>query len=158
MKIIISIPIKIPKKIFKIDKSFSTKSEITKRTVEISDAFGIGVDEAKNFVIFKDFTVDINPKDIVYITGESGSGKSVLLRELAYKISSIEDFGGVIRDSDLEINQDEILVEGVGKDTKDALNILSMAGLNEAFLFLRHYRELSDGQRYRHKIAKMLAS
>ncbi|MCP8309660.1 MAG: hypothetical protein H3Z54_13375, partial [archaeon] len=143
MKIIISIPIKIPKKIFKIDKSFSTKSEITKRTVEVSDAFGIGVDESKEFVIFKDFIIDINPKDIVYITGESGSGKSVLLKELANKISGIDEFGGVIRDSDLEIDKDEILIEGVGKDTKDALNILSMAGLNEAFLFLRRYKELS---------------
>ncbi|MCP8314996.1 MAG: hypothetical protein H3Z53_11610, partial [archaeon] len=143
---------------FKIDKSFSTKSEITKRTVEISDAFGIGVDESKEFVIFKDFTIDTNPKDIIYITGESGSGKSVLLKELANKISGIDEFGGVIRDSDLEIDKDEILVEGVGKDTKDALNILSMAGLNEAFLFLRRYKELSDGQRYRYKIAKMLDS
>ncbi len=158
MKITVSIPVKISKKIFKIDKSFSTKSEITKRTVEVSNAFGIGVDEAKNFEIFKDFTIDINPKDIVYITGESGSGKSVLLRELTNKLSCIDEFGKVIRDSDLRIDDNEILVEGVGKDTKDALNILSMAGLNEAFLFLRHYKELSDGQRYRYKIAKMLDS
>ncbi|MCP8322399.1 MAG: hypothetical protein H3Z52_15895, partial [archaeon] len=91
-------------------------------------------------------------------TGESGSGKSVLLKELANKISGIDEFGGVIRDSDLETDKDEILIEGVGKDTKDALNILSMAGLNEAFLFLRRYKELSDGQRYRYKIAKMLDS
>ncbi|MGB9660221.1 MAG: hypothetical protein ACPLY9_06910 [Nitrososphaerales archaeon] len=55
-------------------------------------------------------------------------------------------------------DNNEILVEGVGKDTKDALNILSMAGLNEAFLFLRHYKELSNGQKYRYKIAKMLDS
>jgi len=39
----------------------------------------------------------------------------------------------------------------------EALRCLSIAGLNDAFLFVRRFRELSDGQKYRYRIAKMLA-
>ncbi|MFN3621663.1 MAG: GNAT family N-acetyltransferase [Nitrososphaerales archaeon] len=150
--------IKEPEQIFKVSREFQTKTLVSKRTVEVADAFGLGVDEEKKFTVYRDFTVDINPGDVVYITGESGSGKSILLRELADKIESYPEFKGVVRDWTLEINPDEILVESVGSDTSEALNILSQAGLNEANLFLRRYRELSDGQKYRFKIAKMIDS
>ncbi|MCP8313338.1 MAG: ATP-binding cassette domain-containing protein [archaeon] len=147
-----------PRKIFRVNKSFQTKSVITDRTVAVAEAFGIGIDGRK-FPVFRNFIVDINPGDIVYIVGESGSGKSVLLRELVKQIRIYENvFGEVITDKDLKIDPDEVLVHGVGSSTEEALCDLSMAGLNEAFLFLRRYRELSDGQKYRYKIAKMLAS
>jgi GNAT superfamily N-acetyltransferase len=38
------------------------------------------------------------------------------------------------------------------------LELLSKVGLNDAFLFLRSYEQLSDGQKYRYKIAKMMES
>jgi ABC-type ATPase with predicted acetyltransferase domain len=158
MKIVLRFPVKQPKKLFKVDKSFKTRSKITKRTVLVSQAYGIGVDEEKVFPVFRDFEIDINPNDVVYITGDSGSGKSTLLKMLSEKILESRQFGGVIDANGIRIDENEILVEGVGKSTKEALTILSMAGLNEAFLFLRRYKELSDGQKYRYKIAKMIDS
>jgi len=148
---------RINKKIFRVDKSFRTKSIITDRTVAVAEAFGIGIDERK-FDVFKNFIININKGDIVYITGESGSGKSVLLRELSMLIrKNEEEFGRLIADNELRIDDDEVLVHGVGNNVEEALYYLSMAGLNDAFLFLRRYKELSDGQKYRYKIAKMLA-
>jgi energy-coupling factor transporter ATP-binding protein EcfA2 len=41
---------------------------------------------------------------------------------------------------------------------EEALELLSKVGLNDAFLFLRSYAQLSDGQKYRYKIAKMIES
>jgi len=44
----------------------------------------------------------------------------------------------------------------VGRDVKEAIEILSLCGLNDAFLFLRKFKELSDGQKYRYKLAKLM--
>jgi len=40
----------------------------------------------------------------------------------------------------------------------EGLELLSRAGLNNAFLFIRRSRELSDGQKYRYKTAKLMES
>ena len=88
---------------------------------------------------------------MIYVTGDSGGGKSSLLR--AFKNFFGEES---IELNDLQINSEETLVEGVGKDVKEAIEILSLCGLNDAFLFLRKYKELSDGQKYRYKLAKLV--
>lgn len=146
---------------FKVDKSFKTKSIITKRTIEISEAFGIGIDEEKVFDVYKGFTIDINPGDVVYIAGDSGGGKSTLLKDLADQMGNCDEFKEVLIDKFIEpiiikTLDDKPIIDCVGKDTSEAMNILSMAGLNDAFLFLRKYSELSDGQKYRFRIAWMM--
>ncbi|MCX8191628.1 MAG: hypothetical protein N3F06_02330 [Nitrososphaerales archaeon] len=155
------IRLKEPKRVFKVDKRFSTRSIITDRTVEVSEIFGIGVDEEKVFDVYKGFTIDINRGDIIYITGDSGGGKSILLKELAEQMNEYEEFKDVMLDRSVEPIilrdfADRPLIDCVGRDTNEALNILSMAGLNEAFLFLRRYSELSDGQKYRFRVAWMM--
>lgn len=158
MRIRLTVPVKVPKKDFRVNKKFKSRSKITQRTMAIAEAFGIGIDAEHEFIVFKDFHVDINPGDVVYIVGDSGGGKSVLLKELARKMALSPEFSGVIRSDELSIDPDEVIIEGVGTDVNGAISKLSKAGLNEAFLFLRRYRELSDGQRYRYRIAKMLDS
>lgn len=39
--------------------------------------------DAKEFVVFDNTPIEIEQGDIVYITGQSGGGKSTLLRKLA---------------------------------------------------------------------------
>ncbi|MFX1487227.1 MAG: hypothetical protein ACFFBS_09075, partial [Promethearchaeota archaeon] len=135
----------------KCHAEFSTQAEVTERTVAVCEAFGLGVDEAKHFVVFDDFSLEFCKGDLIYITGDSGGGKTLLLK--AFK----EFFGDeAIELSDLEINPEETLVEGVGRDIKEAIKTLSLCGLNDAFLFLRKYKELSDGQKYRYKLAKLM--
>ncbi|MFQ6115707.1 MAG: ATP-binding cassette domain-containing protein, partial [bacterium] len=64
---------------FIINISYKTKSDVTPRTIKVAEAFGIGTDE-REFMIYDNVELKIGPKDIVYITGDSGSGKSVLLK------------------------------------------------------------------------------
>jgi ABC-type lipoprotein export system ATPase subunit/GNAT superfamily N-acetyltransferase len=141
-----------------LDVVFNPKSDVTTRTAQVSDAYGIGLDETQKFTVYQGLTFDIYPGDSVYITGDSGSGKSLLLRYLKGELEKLDEFGGVIDGADVQIPDDEVLVEGVGKDTEEAIYHLSMAGLSEAFLMTRRYGELSDGQKYRYRIAKMLYS
>lgn len=139
-----------------VNKTFKAKTKVTNRTVDVSEAFGIGIDDEKVFPVFKDFVVDINPGDVVYITGESGGGKSILLMELAKQLEKHKEFRPIVTDRELDIDPNEIVIHGVGKDTAEAIEILSFVGLSEAFLFLRRYKELSDGQKYRYRLAKAI--
>jgi ABC-type transport system involved in cytochrome c biogenesis ATPase subunit/GNAT superfamily N-acetyltransferase len=95
--------------------------------------------------------VRLSQGDVVYITGDSGSGKSVLLRALK------EDLGTeAVSMEDLEASGDKAIIDLVGGSFADALELLSLVGLNDAFLFLRRPGHLSDGQRYRFRVAQLL--
>ena len=130
---------------------FSTKAEITERTMAVCEAFGLGVDEAKLFGVFDDFSMNFRRGNVIYVTGDSGGGKTLLLK--AFRGFFGDEAIGL---SDLEINPEETLIEGVGRDVKEAIETLSQCGLSDAFLFLRKYKELSDGQKYRYKLAKLI--
>ena len=133
------------------DVSFKTSAPLTERTVGVSKAFGLGVDEEREHVLYRDFELRLAEGDVVYITGDSGSGKSVLLRALE------EDLGGEAANiGGLAVEEDRPVIDTVGRSLKEALGLLSRVGLNDAYLFLRSYRELSDGQRYRYNIARMI--
>jgi energy-coupling factor transporter ATP-binding protein EcfA2/N-acetylglutamate synthase-like GNAT family acetyltransferase len=135
----------------KCSVEFSTRAEVTERTVAVCEAFGLGVDEARRFVVFDDFSLDFHRGNLIFVTGDSGGGKSLLLK--AFKGFFGEE---AIELADVEVSPDETLIEGVGKDVKEAIEILSLCGLNDAFLFLRKFKELSDGQKYRYKLAKLI--
>jgi len=135
----------------KCNVEFSTRAEVTDRTLAVCEAFGLGVDEAQHFVVFDDFSLDFNRGDLICLTGDSGGGKSLLLN--AFKSYFGEEAIGL---DELEVDPEETLVEGIGKDVTEAIRILSFCGLNDAFLFLRKYKELSEGQKYRYKLAKLM--
>jgi ABC-type uncharacterized transport system YnjBCD ATPase subunit len=118
----------------------------------VAEAFGLGVDEERKFPVLN-AELKIGPTDIVYITGDSGSGKSVLLRAIR------QDLGDEAVDmAEIQVDQDKPLIETVGATVEEGLELLSKVGLNDAFLFLRTYNQLSDGQKYRYRLAKFLES
>jgi GNAT superfamily N-acetyltransferase len=56
------------------------------------------------------------------------------------------------------VDPNKPLIETVGTTVEEGLELLSKVGLNDAFLFLRTYSQLSDGQKYRYRIAKLIES
>ena len=143
---------------FIIDIAYETAApEPTDRVVSVAEAFGLGLDHWEKFVIYDNAEFKIGPTDIVYITGDSGSGKSVLLKALEKDIR--QDMGlTCINIADIRPSKRLPLIETIGKNLSEGLELLSRVGLNDAFLFLRSYEQLSDGQKYRYKIAKMIES
>ena len=107
---------------FLISISYETGVKVSPRTIKVAEAFGIGVDTRRRFTIYDDVELKITPRDIVYITGESGSGKSVLLRALENDIR---------RDLNLTaVNIDEIrpvlgepIIETVGETFEEGLEL-----------------------------------
>jgi len=137
---------------FSFHVSYETHCTPTPRSLVVAEAFGLGIDEAQMFTVL-DTELKIKPTDIVFVTGDSGSGKSVLLRAIR------KDLGEEAADlNEVVVDQDKPLIETVGKTVEEGLELLSKVGLNDAFLFLRTYMQLSDGQKYRYRIAKLVES
>jgi ABC-type ATPase with predicted acetyltransferase domain len=143
---------------FIINIAYETAApEPTERVIGVAEGFGLGLDQWQKFVIYDNVELKIGPQDIVYITGDSGSGKSALLKALEKDIRQDMELS-CINIADIKPATDKPLIETVGKTLEEALELLSKVGLNDAFLFLRSYEQLSDGQKYRYKIAKMIES
>jgi len=139
--------------VFDIDIRFRVRTQVTPRTIIVSEAFGLGIDKQEQYVVYGNLRLRIGPTDIVYITGPSGSGKSALLRALERLLKP-----NVFNISDVTVDPKKPLIDTVGWTVEEGLELLSRVGLNDAFLFVRRYDQLSDGQRYRYRIAKLIES
>lgn len=139
---------------YTISRKFNTSVERTPRVLEIAEAFGLGLSD-KEFVVYDNLTIDIEQADVVYITGQSGSGKSVLLRDLSQQMSTS---GLRVVDLNKIELEERPVIELVGKTTVEATDLLAKAGISDAYIYLRKPSELSDGQRYRLKLAVLMAS
>ena len=119
---------------FTFNIAYETAAKLTPRSVAVAEAFGLGLDKERRFVILDNVELKISPSDVVLITGDSGSGKSVLLRAF------LEDLGGEAVDmTEVHVEHDKPLIETVDKTVEEGLELLSRVGLNDAFLFLRTY-------------------
>lgn len=137
-----------------IDKRFSTHVERSPRVLEIAEAFGLGLDD-KEFVVCDKLGLEITTGDVVYITGQSGAGKSTILREVAAQLAAA---GQKVANIDEVELLDKPIIDQIGKDMNTGLSLLSIAGMNDANLYVRKPSELSDGQRYRFRLAKVIES
>lgn len=137
-----------------ITRKFNTSVERTERVLEIAESFGLGLSD-KEFIVYDGLQIDVKQGDVVYITGQSGSGKSLLLRDLSSQMTA-----GGLKVADLnKIELDERpVVELLGKSTNEALDLLAKAGISDAWIYIRKPSELSDGQRYRLKLAMLMDS
>jgi len=138
---------------FTYNIAYETATTITPRTINVAEAFGLGIDQTQKFTLYDNIQLKIAPTDIVYITGESGSGKSILLKAIKKDLDT-----EAIDITEIHIDSDKPIIETVGQTFNQALELLSKTGLNDAFLFLRQYNQLSDGQKYRYRLAKLIES
>lgn len=138
---------------FILNKQFQSRVERSDRVIKIAEAFGLGLED-REFVVLDDVEVDVNAGDVIYINGQSGAGKSVLLRELS---QALTDSGHRVTNIDGVEFEDKPLIDQIGRDSMaEAIRLLSIAGLSDAYLYIRKPHELSDGQRYRFRLAKLV--
>jgi ABC-type ATPase with predicted acetyltransferase domain len=135
-----------------INRAFSSSVERTSRVLEIAEGFGLGLSD-KKFVVYDNLEIEVKQGDIVYITGQSGSGKSLLLKDLTAQMRA----GGM---SVVDLNEfvlpEKPVIDIVGKTTNEAADLLAKAGISDAWIYIRKPSELSDGQRYRLKLAMLM--
>ncbi|MEZ6056618.1 MAG: ATP-binding cassette domain-containing protein [Planctomycetaceae bacterium] len=155
---------------------FLPKTNSTRASV-VMDHFGIDFEQGRH-VIAEQLELPVRGGDVVLFTGASGSGKSSLMRALAAKLaeSSFSEMAAtelsydgtadqtsrpmetdtVVNLDDLKL-PDTLLIDALPLPVEEAMNLLSSCGLGEAHLMLRTPSELSDGQRYRFRLALALS-
>lgn len=110
--------------------------------------------------VYVEAEIEVERGDVVYVTGESGGGKSLLVRHLAAEMRVHPDFAPVACSWEVsaKIRSGRPLIDSVGRDVQEAVEVLSAAGLSDVFTWLRRFDELSDGQRMRFVFAKAIDS
>jgi ABC-type ATPase with predicted acetyltransferase domain len=140
---------------YKVSKTFGwPMRQISEKSAAVMRMFGLTADR----LIKSGFTIncqlEINNGDIVYITGPSGAGKSVLLRELEKTIPASER----VNLNKIELDANKSVIDCIEGNLLESLKVLSIAGLSDAFCVLNRVVNLSDGQKYRFRLAVALSS
>ncbi|MFQ6034390.1 MAG: ATP-binding cassette domain-containing protein [Sedimentisphaerales bacterium] len=137
-----------------VSKTFCWRRQITEKAAQVCRMFGLTVDRLAERRITHRCQVQINDGDIVYITGPSGAGKSVLLKELEKSVPA-QDKTNL---AEIDLPSSKTLVDCIEGDLLSSLRTLSTAGLSDVFCILNQPRNLSDGQKYRFRLAMALAA
>ncbi len=134
-----------------LPKRRSTRSAI------VMDQFGIDFEHGLH-VIADNFRISNTPGDVVLCTGQSGSGKSSLLRAMSRTLRNESGGDETVIDVATISPGDQLLIDRLPGSEAEAMHALSQCGLGEAHLMLRTPQELSDGQRYRFQLALGICS
>jgi len=146
-----------------LDLALSRPSAVqpSPHVLEVAAMFGLGIDADRDIPIIPPINLTLAGGQLVFITGPSGSGKSSLLHLITQMVATRSDVrlidmattmpstGGPSSDRPLVDCFDDLPLDRV-------LALLSLAGLNDAFVMLRKPSELSDGQRYRLRLARAM--
>jgi hypothetical protein len=137
--------------------------------------FGLSLEGDREQVVVPPTDLALRPGQVVFVTGVSGGGKSTLLRLIAQAIEAAQrrdaaSSPGLVHLDRLPALPDTALVDALAQpeadqahDQRDATleevcGWLSRAGLNDAAVMLRRPGELSEGQRYRLRLAQAVAA
>lgn len=142
---------------FILKHQIASAVETTPGVLEVAAMFGLGIDRDKHIQLIPETVFNLAPGRIVFVTGSSGGGKSTLLRLIREQIDRDDTAHALSFDALPEI-PDRPLVDCFPQRTLgETLGLLSLAGLNDAFVMLRKPSQLSDGQRYRLRLAQAMA-
>ncbi len=139
---------------YRIAKTFDWAGPVSEDVTCICRMFGLTIDRLARRGPVHECRISMEPGDIVCITGPSGSGKSVLLRELERRIDPDER----INLDEIDLPDDRTVIDCFDCDVIARLRLLISAGLGGVFPMLNRPSLLSDGQKYRFRLAQALAS
>lgn len=135
----------------------------------IQTAFGLKKNHMKQSIIKNLKGLEINSGEVLFLSGSSGSGKTLFLDIVRQKRSLDENIlvSGKIEFSEKfslgelkKLSSKETLIEVLSKKygMKESIQALNSCGLSEAYIYLKKFKYLSEGQKYRAAFADLLLS
>jgi ABC-type ATPase with predicted acetyltransferase domain len=137
-----------------LSRRFPWQGPLSKRGVQLCRMFGLTIEQLADRVATHQCRLELKAGDIVYIMGPSGAGKSVLLRELERAVPP----GESVNLANIPLAEDRSVIDCFDGDVVASLRLLGAMGLSEVFCLLNRPCNLSDGQKYRFRLAQALAS
>ncbi|WP_339383587.1 GNAT family N-acetyltransferase [Oculatella sp. LEGE 06141] len=147
----------------KVSLTHVSRVRRTQQSHAIHQAFSISPDDISHKIIHN-LSLTIEPGEVVLVTGSSGSGKTTFLDLLLNKekiglSGSIELPDNYRPGSFSAIRSQRALIEVLSRqDIRSTLHLMGLVGLSDAFVYLKRFEELSNGQQYRAKLAQLIAS
>ncbi len=136
-----------------IKKSFDRYAKLSDKCIGTMRIFGLTRDRLDRIKFTCDCQINIEAGDIIYITGPSGTGKSVILNELQNQIYSDDR----INLSDIKLPKTKAVVDCFSGSVLNSLKFFSTAGLADCPSMLNTPAKLSEGQQWRFRLAMALA-
>jgi ABC-type ATPase with predicted acetyltransferase domain len=163
---------------YTLSRTLHWQGQISEKAAQVCRMFGLTADRLAERSVRHNCQVEINDGDIVYITGPSGAGKSIVLNELAKSVPAqdmvsldqiqLADSAEAAAPRPVELvakpqaaktgPTEKTLIDYVDGDFVTSLRTLSTAGLGDVFCILSRPANLSDGQKYRFRLAMALAT
>ncbi len=134
----------------KVEAEVRWQGDITPRVREVMRMFGIDRQRLEQTATHS-AEVELLKGDICYITGPSGAGKSLLLRQMYEQTP-----GNKVWFDNIPVDEARATVDCLEGTLIEALRALSRAGLSDAFCVLNPPARLSDGQKWRYRLARAM--
>jgi len=140
--------------IYEVKRQFPWRGPLSEKAGRVCRMFGLTLDRLTARAPVHACRVEIRPGDIVYVTGPSGAGKSVLLRELQRCVPRSE----AVHLARIDLPRDQMVIDCFDGDVLANLRTLGTVGLSDVFSILNRPGWLSEGQKYRFRLARALAA
>ena len=141
-------------RLIEVEKSYCWDGELTGKVLAVMRMFGLDRERVNESEVKHRLSVVIEDGDICFLTGPSGGGKSVLLGEMVRQF----DAGEAVCLEDIDLDTGASLVDCLSGSIGEALRLLGKVGLGEARCALCRGIHLSEGQKWRYRLAKAFDS
>lgn len=128
-------------------------SDLSSKAVNTMRIFGLTSDRLYKIDFKCSCRVNIEQGDVIYITGSSGTGKSVLLKMLRDQIPPDQRFDI----EDVNTEDDRRVIDVIEADFVMSMRYLCKVGMGDLPAMLSRVKNLSDGQKWRFRLVWALA-
>lgn len=139
---------------FEVEREFVPFTAFGARGRELMRIFGMSLDGLRRKAVRLRLSLTLEPGQICCITGPSGAGKSTLLDAMYAQTPAAER----VRVEAIALESEAAMIDCIDGPLAETLPRLTRAGLSDVPCLLRPPATLSDGQKWRYRLARAMMS